>query len=245
VRRREKREKREKHTRGEAIRCLYREFASYYTNERCRWAPANPRRVFNLAFKTLFRHFGKTLSLWDFVGEMYATLGVRQGEPRGLFQDFDPAAYNGKLSLESHFLGVFKKRLWARLRRIRHPRSDRGRRGNVHRFQANPQLGLISQRGGIGPRRHGRFDSEELEATSVDQPRRSWDVRALAGTVGEAMTRLNPAERNVILLTYWVNPAASAREIGLLLGVDHKTVQRRHDKAIAKLRDFYREELAA
>src|SRR5213080_1787408 len=121
------RENREAQARNETLRLLYREFASYYVQQRCPWAPTNPRRLFNLALKSMFRRFGKRITLWELVGEMYATLGVARGEPRGLFQDFDPSRYHGKLLLESHFANMFKQRLRARLRRACYPRSGRDR----------------------------------------------------------------------------------------------------------------------
>jgi hypothetical protein len=133
-------ENREAQARNETLQLVYREFASYYVEQRCCWAPENPRRLFNLACKTMFRRFGKRITLWELVGEMYAILGLARGEPRGLFQDFDPSLYDGKLPLDSHFTNMFKQRLRARLWRACYPRSGRDRLAKAYRFQANPRL---------------------------------------------------------------------------------------------------------
>jgi hypothetical protein len=74
---------------------LYREFAHYYTTERCEWAPDNPERVFNLAFKTVYPRYRKRLTPEQFLAEVYGTLGFSSAQPDGLFQTFDPAKYTG------------------------------------------------------------------------------------------------------------------------------------------------------
>ena len=78
-----------------ASQLLYREFTAYYTQERCHWAPSNPKRAFNLAFKTLYPAYCERMAPSLFLSFIYDTLGVRGGEPRGLFQTFDPEKYKG------------------------------------------------------------------------------------------------------------------------------------------------------
>ena len=48
---------------------------------------------------------------------------------------------------------------------------------------------------------------------------------------------LDARERSVIHLLYWAD--LSARKVGALLEMDHKTVARVHEKAVAKLRRLY------
>lgn len=93
---------------------LYREFAAYYEAERCVWAPANPRRAFNLAVKTLYEPNREKVSLFQFIGLVYETLGFAAGGT-GLFREFDPDKYHGRLPLEKHFLNLFRARLEGKL----------------------------------------------------------------------------------------------------------------------------------
>jgi RNA polymerase sigma factor (sigma-70 family) len=65
----------------------------------------------------------------------------------------------------------------------------------------------------------------------------------LADTVPEALASLNDKERAVIEVKYWTG--WSDRRVGAALDVDHKTVRRRHDEGIAKLRQFYRDDILA
>jgi RNA polymerase sigma factor (sigma-70 family) len=51
------------------------------------------------------------------------------------------------------------------------------------------------------------------------------------------LKRLGESEWEIIRLKYW--KGLSARQIGIRLGIDHKTVRRRHDAALAKLRAFF------
>src|SRR5438045_3987489 len=65
---------------------LCREFCTYYKKERAawvaadperdRWAPRNPRRLFNLAFKGLYRAYYRYVTLWEFLDCVYRTLGT-------------------------------------------------------------------------------------------------------------------------------------------------------------------------
>jgi RNA polymerase sigma factor (sigma-70 family) len=195
-----------------SIKRLYREFASYYHEHRCCYAPANPRQIFGLCM-SLYQAYRRFMPAWEFMSDVYATLGVREGEPRGLFQTFAPAKYRGKLSLERHFANLFKKKLWGKVLRSLSPKTDRGRRGDPGRFQASPELGLRKE-----------------------QPRSRWD-RELIENVREAMAQLEGGERTIIYLMYWRD--FSARKIAALLEVDHKTVGRRYDKAMKKMREFF------
>jgi RNA polymerase sigma factor (sigma-70 family) len=54
----------------------------------------------------------------------------------------------------------------------------------------------------------------------------------------EALATLDREEARVIDLRYW-HGFTTARAIARELGIDHKTVARRHDRAIARLRAFY------
>jgi RNA polymerase sigma factor (sigma-70 family) len=193
--------------------------------------------VLKLAITRVYqRRFEQYMGPAEFMACVYATLGVRQGNPRGLFQTFDPTKYNGSLPLEKHFLNVFMKRLRARLHRSRHPRTDNGRNDPDQKFVARPELGLFRQQG-----RHGTYRSLE------DLPDRAWPPRGLQRlleTLPEALSTLTPWEREVIEWAY-SSSRLSTRKIGSYLGIDHKTVKRRHDKALEKLRDFYQEEILA
>jgi hypothetical protein len=192
---------------------LYREFREFYDAHRCVYAPANPRRIFNLCFKSVYRAYRNRLTTFEFLGVIYTTLGVRQGEPRGLFQTFDPVKYKGKLPLDRHFVNLFKKKLWGKLILALSPRTDQGKPADPGKFHARPELGLRRAAG------LSRWDRDVREA------------------IHEALAYLDELERAVIHLTYW--GGLSARMVGELLSVDHKTVGRRHCRALQKLREFY------
>src|SRR5437868_6898679 len=93
------------------MRRLYAEFAEFYTAEKCRWAPAEPRRVFNLAFEVVYPDYRDRLSPEQFLGVLYATLGFDGADPPGLFQTFDPTRYNGRRRLDDHFVSLFVTKL--------------------------------------------------------------------------------------------------------------------------------------
>jgi hypothetical protein len=101
--------------RAGSLRRLYEEFARYYMEERCRWAPTNPKRVFNLAFEVVYPDFHGRLTPEEFLAEMYAVLGFRGSQPEGLFQTFDPTKYTCSLPLQNHFVNLFRARLRWRL----------------------------------------------------------------------------------------------------------------------------------
>src|SRR5262249_17041555 len=124
---------------------LSEEFAEFYASERkdCPWAPANPRRAFNLAVKTLWSRYRKVLTAPEFLSVIYLTLGVREGQPRGLFQTFAPAKYTGGLPLEKHFLNLFKSKLLGRLHREVKPRRRRPRPGDPWTFRNQPAPALV------------------------------------------------------------------------------------------------------
>ncbi len=195
---------------------LYREFAAYYAAERCRWAPDNPRRLFNLAFKKVYPRFCDRLTEEEFVETMYTTLGFPGSRPRGLFRTFDPAKCHDRLPLADHFANRFKAQLAYRVRdRLR--REAKRRRRRVRRKKLTPGAERRLRRDGGSP---------------YDRVEREW-VDALP----EALGRLAPDESVVVRMTYWER--YSLREVAVVLGLDRGTVRRRHDAAIAVLRAFY------
>jgi RNA polymerase sigma factor (sigma-70 family) len=189
---------------------LYREFEAFYREHRCAWSPPNPRRIFNLCFKTFYPAYRRRLTRAEFLAVMYDTLGVQEGEPRGLFQTFDPAKYKGKLPLDSHFVNLFKKKLWGKVFRRLRPPTDQGRPADPARFLPRPELGLWTAK------------------------MRSVLDRALQDAVHEALDCLDEVEQAIIRLAYWCD--LSARCIGRHLRLDHKTVGRKHERALQKLR---------
>jgi len=194
---------------------LYAEFERYYVGARCRWAPANPRRLFNLAFKRVYPAYREKMSRWQFLAAIYRTLGVRDNEELpGLFQTFDPRKYKGPLPLEDHFVNFFKKKLVGNLTLAMKRVTDNGRRGDREKFIARPEIGLLTEQ--------TRFSRHDIEA-----------VEALP----EALAHLESEERVVIQLTYWAGD--SNRSIGRCLGLNHKTVAARHRSAMSKLRRCY------
>jgi RNA polymerase sigma factor (sigma-70 family) len=192
---------------------LYREFAGYYALHHCPEAPARPRRLFNLCVKKIYPACRSRITPPEFMGAVYDILGVRCGQPKGLFQSFDPAKYRGALPLENHFVNLFARKLRGKLARASKPAGDGGRRGNPEKFFCRPELGLIK---------------EEV---------RSRRDREMAESVIEAIEVLESHERLVIHMTYWEE--LSNRKIGEILGIDHKTVRSKHDRAIRKLRRYY------
>jgi RNA polymerase sigma factor (sigma-70 family) len=223
------------------IRLAYSEFRQYYVRERCRWAPENPRRPFQLAIKRLYLvRYRKWMSLWQFMAGVYDTLRG-SGKGRGLFTTFDPTKYSGTRPLEKHLLNCFTKRLRAVLRRSLHPRSDNGRKGLRGKFRVYRAHGLRREPT-TGARARGFAARRDLEKL----PDREWPARGLnqfADTVTDALDSLNEPERNVVELAYCSGDKLSARRIGEALGIDHKTVVRRLATAIRRLRDYYRDEL--
>jgi len=174
----------------------------------------NPKRAFNLVINTLFRHYRKRLTLWDFMGAVYSTLGVGEGEPKGLFQSFDPSRYHGKSPLEQHFLNLFKKKLWGRLVRLLRTPTHKCKARDRLTFLARPALGLVREEKRVSRQEHD-----------------------LVQSISEALACLDGPEKLVIQMVYW--DSLSARKVATILQVDHKTVGRRHNLAIRKLRQFY------
>ncbi|QDU20597.1 sigma-70 family RNA polymerase sigma factor [Urbifossiella limnaea] len=204
------------HASAAARKRLYREFADYYSAERCRWAPPNPLRLFNLAFKTVYPRFRDRLTEEEFVEAMYTTLGFPGSRPRGLFRTFDPAKCHDRLPLGGHFANLFKAQLEYRvLDRLR--REAKRRRRRVRREELTPGAERRLRRDGGSP---------------YDRVEREW-VDALP----EALGRLAPDEFVVVRMTYWER--YSLREVAVALGLDRGTVRRRHNAAIAMLRAFY------
>lgn len=201
----------------------YQEFAAYYARERCRWAPENPLRVYNLAIRTLWPEVRDRMTLDHFMATVYATLGFRRtkpdhGKPKippGLFHDFDPDKYHGTLPPEDHFVNLFKKRLWGKLGRELRPRTDKRKKGDRFGFVARPHLGL--RRGRETPR--SRHEQERLDL------------------IPEALATLDPQEQQLVRLVYWDD--RSKCEAAVDLKVNRRTVTRRHDEALRKLRRYY------
>jgi RNA polymerase sigma factor (sigma-70 family) len=67
--------------------------------------------------------------------------------------------------------------------------------------------------------------------------RTRWQKWELEGVLLVMVAKLGDAERVIIWLRYW--EGLSDRKIGQRLDIDHKTVRRRHNVAIAKLLAFY------
>jgi RNA polymerase sigma factor (sigma-70 family) len=202
-------------------RRLYGEFAQFYTSERCPWAPANPRRAFNMAFRKVYPEFSDRLSREQTLAAAYETLGYR-GAPRpGLFETFDPDKYTGTRPLEEHFLSLFARKLTGKLKALLRRTTDSGRSGDRGKFRPDPDLGLL--------REDVRVASEEERLMALPA----------------VLACLSPRERAVVHLLYWGD--LSAHKAGKLLELSHKTVCRAHRSALAKLRRLYglEENLAA
>jgi RNA polymerase sigma factor (sigma-70 family) len=198
---------------------IYGEFASYYSQERCPWAPASPRRLFKLAFKKFFRAYRRHLTPEQFLAVVYDTLGTRRGRPRGLFQTFDPRLYKNSLPLEEHFVNLFATKLKGRLKNHVKRAASAGRLCDPTRLRFRGQLELV-----------GKAQSSPRE-------------RDLLGALPEAMDQLDDEEHTIITLAFWHD--LSLREIGAILRRDHKTVGRRQEAALRKLRRFYDVDSAA
>jgi hypothetical protein len=199
--------------RAGALCRLYEEFARYYVEERCEWAPANPRRVFNLAFERFYPGVQNRMSPEEFLGVVYQTLGFRGTDRDGLFQTFNPALYRGHRPLDDHFVSFFARKLKGKLGRAVGRTTDRERPGDPHTFRTDPGLGLVNHRD-VSDR-----DREHL----ADLP--------------AVLSFLDPRERAVVHLLYWDD--LSTRKAATLLNIDHKTVARVRDGAVAKLRRLY------
>lgn len=198
-------------------RTLFVEFAEFYRRERCRWAPVNPCRAFNLAFRTLYPYYRRFMTPEQFMSEVYATLGTATGSPRGLFQTFSPSKYHGRLAVEDHFLNFFKRKLWGKLHRSLKVPSDRGRRGDKMKFR--------------GPKQ-ARHSSHRLDLLEPEQPCRHH--LALVESLVEAVSLLERLEQDIVRLVY--ESGLSDRSIAAELRIDRGTVGRKHRKALAKLR---------
>jgi DNA-directed RNA polymerase specialized sigma subunit len=91
--------------------------------------------------------------------------------------------------------------------------TDCGREGDRTKFRPDPALGLL--------REDVRPASEQARLDALP----------------EVLTYLAGRERAVVHLLYWGD--LSARKVGQMLGMDHKTVARVHASALAKLRRLY------
>jgi RNA polymerase sigma factor (sigma-70 family) len=169
-------------------------------------------RLFNLALETLYPHCRKRMTLWAFLSEMYKTLGLHSGKPKGLFQDFDPNRYKGTLTLASHFTNLFKGRLRANIQRALASKDDERRCESPEKYRGH------------------RYTSRPASL--------KWELES---TLPEMFARLGESERTIIRLRYW--EGQSNRQIGERLGIDHKTVRRRHDAAVERLREFFEDAL--
>ncbi len=195
-------------------RGLDREFEHYYALHRCLWAPASPHRIFNLCFKHVFPAYRNRMSPEQLLATIYRTLGIPGDKPAGLFHSFDPEKYKGQLPLEAHFVNLFKWKLKGNLGRVLRRATDRSRRGDQEKFVARTEIGLQKV--------ETRFSQHNVKAVE---------------SLPEALSLLEGDERRVIQSTYW--GGGSTRKIGLELRMDHKTVERRRDAALAKLQRFY------
>jgi RNA polymerase sigma factor (sigma-70 family) len=130
-----------------------------------------------------------------------------------LFEDFDPARYGGERPLTDHFVDMFAGRIKRALARRARPKSDKGKKGDKNRFVGRPELGLFN----------GTSDRTSLQNEWMRQK------------VHEALRHLPEAQHQVIKGKYFLEQ--SYREIARELGFDHKTVRKRHDDAIDRLRD--------
>jgi RNA polymerase sigma factor (sigma-70 family) len=63
----------------------------------------------------------------------------------------------------------------------------------------------------------------------------------LRESLPEALATLDPVSRELVRRKYW--DGMSDRQVGRALGCDHRTVARRHELALDRLRAFYREEV--
>jgi len=83
-------------------------------------------------------------------------------------------------------------------------------------------------------RRRGR---ELLEVVPVDvEARDDFAERQRARAIREAMSKLKPSERDVLVLRYVAD--LSHREIGVACGVDEATARKRISRALSRLREI-------
>jgi len=128
---------------------------------------------------------------------------------QSIFQRFDPTKYQGQRPIEDHFANFFKKTLWGNLRRAMRPRSDMGRKGNRQKFHPQPELGLRIAKESL----HTEWAHEEIH---------------------EAVSELPQVEQSIIRGRYWAD--LSEAKVAKSLGIDRRTVKKRHDMAIERLR---------
>jgi DNA-directed RNA polymerase specialized sigma24 family protein len=224
------------------VRRLDREFTAFYTPVRRPGFP-HPSRLLGLC-RHLYRRYRRRLSAWEFFAAAYEVLDGRPGRGRGLVNDFDPDRYRGRLRAEDHFVNMFARRLRAGLARSRRWGTRRGWPEDRADFPHRPALGLHAG-GGHDPR--PRVRRQQADADVAVRPHGGWSRRTagadLRASLPEALATLGGVHSRVIALWYW--EGLSARAIGLTLGLDHKTVRRRHDEALDRLRAYYADELSA
>jgi RNA polymerase sigma factor (sigma-70 family) len=188
---------------------LFEEFATYYNQHRCESAPENPRRVFALA-RRIHADGYAGLTKHHFLSVLYETL-------EGLFRDFDPAKYNGKINIENHFVNMLGYRLKTNFKRALSPRTDNGRQADRYLFQARPELGLLK------PTRPSVHEERARERDELAREK-----------VRDAVERLPVGERDIIWGLYWDD--LTACDLARRLKIDRRTVKRRHDNALEKVR---------
>jgi hypothetical protein len=199
---------------------FYDEFANYYEQQRCQWAPPDPRRAFLLAFEGIYPAYRRRVPPEQLLALVYDTLGVRRGKPRGLFQTFDPNRYAKKsLPLEEHFLNSFAVRLKGRVKNHLRREAGRGRLCDPTKLHRRADLKLVGT----------------AQRTPAE--------RELLADLPVALERLEGEEHLVVHLSYWDD--LSAREIGLALRKDHKTVGQLREAALGKLRRYLEEKSAS
>ncbi len=222
-----------------------REFSAYYETVRkgCPHAPAEPKRVFGLLMKVYRERYSRRVWLWQFLACTFDVLGepAKRKRPAGLFETFDLSNYRGRLTPAKHFLNVLVKRLRARLARSLRPRSDQRRRPAW--FQPFPWLHL-SREWRLPWRSSWRFGPQRLLENLSDRP---WPPGEegrgqLQDVMREAFDCLNAEQRKVMWLTSWPHKSISARAIGRILDLDHKTVRKYRDTALRKLGRYFQDE---
>jgi hypothetical protein len=195
-------------------RVLDQEFAHYYAQHRCRWAPASHDRIFNLCFKHVYPAYRNRMSPAEFLEAVYRTLGIPGDKPAGVFETFDPEKYKSGLPMEEHFVNFFKQKLRGKLDLALKRDTDRGQHGNRETFGGHRVIEFLEE-----GTKFSRYEVEAVESLS------------------EALSLLEGEELRVIKSRYW--DGDSNRKIGRELRMDHKTVKRRRDAALAKLQRFY------
>jgi DNA-directed RNA polymerase specialized sigma24 family protein len=219
---------------------LRREFMQYYESHRCLGAPPGGR-VFGFCWTLYETRFARRFSPQEFLGALYETLDGRPGRGRGLLNDFELSKYHGGVPAANHFINMLAYRLIVRLQRWRRRLSDRGKSPKRPGFLHRPELGLC--RGVARRTAVPGADGPDLPDLPHPDGPPGQTVDDSGEGLTEALAALSPSQYEIILLWYW--GGLSARAIGGAVGVDHKTVRRRHDWALNRLRASFVDEARA